>query len=80
MQSGAFHRLEPVHNLKDGRRRGDHEHASFTFLGYAFRARGARSKNGRNFTGFLPAISPEALRAKGVELRRMGSTGAPTCR
>jgi RNA-directed DNA polymerase len=55
---------------KDGRRRGGHEHTSFTFLGYAFRARGARSK-GRNFTGFLPAISPEALKAKSVELRRM---------
>src|SRR5215212_7870563 len=48
---------------KDGRRRAEHEHTSFTFLGYAFRARGARSK-GRNFTGFLPAISPEALRCQ----------------
>jgi RNA-directed DNA polymerase len=38
---------------------------------YAFRARGARSKNGRIFMGFLPAISLEALKAKGVELRRM---------
>jgi len=56
---------------KDGRRRGEHDHTSFTFLGYAFRARGARSKNGRSFTGFLPAISPEALKAKSVELRRM---------
>jgi RNA-directed DNA polymerase len=56
---------------KDGRRRGEHEHTSFTFLGYAFRARGARGKDGRNFTGFLPAISPEALKAKGAELRRM---------
>src|ERR687896_427586 len=56
---------------KDGRRRAEHEHTSFTFLGYAFRARGARSKSGRNFTGFLPAISPEALKAKGAELRRI---------
>jgi RNA-directed DNA polymerase len=56
---------------KDDRRRGQHEHASFTFLGYAFRARGARSRNGRSFTGFLPAISPEALKAKAAELRRM---------
>jgi RNA-directed DNA polymerase len=57
---------------KDGRRRGEHEHTSFTFLGYAFRARGARgTKSGRTFTGFLPAISPEALKAKSVELRRM---------
>ena len=43
---------------KDGRRRGQHGHTSFTFLGYAFRGRGARSRNGRIFTGFLPAISP----------------------
>jgi RNA-directed DNA polymerase len=56
---------------KDGRRREEHEHTSFTFLGYAFRGRGARSRNGRIFNGFLPAMSPEALKAKGVELRRM---------
>jgi RNA-directed DNA polymerase len=56
---------------KDGRRRAQHEHASFTFLGYAFRARGARSKNGRNFTGFLPAISPEALKARSARLREL---------
>jgi RNA-directed DNA polymerase len=56
---------------KDGRRRAEHEHTSFAFLGYAFRARGARSKNGRNFTGFLPAIGPEALRAKGARLREL---------
>jgi RNA-directed DNA polymerase len=55
---------------KDGQRREQHEYTSFTFLGYAFRARGARSK-GRNFNGFLPAISPEALKAKSVELRKM---------
>jgi group II intron reverse transcriptase/maturase len=54
---------------KDGRRRAEHEHTSFTFLGYAFRARGARSKNGVNFTGFLPAISPEAHKAKSDRLR-----------
>jgi RNA-directed DNA polymerase len=60
-----------VHYRKDGRRRGGHEHTSFTFLGYAFRARGARSKHRRNFTGFLPVIGPEALKAKGAEHRRM---------
>ena len=56
---------------KDGRRREKHEHTAFTFLGYAFRGRGARSRNGRIFNGFLPAISPQALKAKNVELRRM---------
>jgi RNA-directed DNA polymerase len=56
---------------KDGRRRAEHEHTSFTFLGYAFRARGARSKYGRCFTGFLPAISPEALKARSARLREL---------
>ena len=56
---------------KDSRRRGEHEHTSFTFLGYAFRPRGARSKTGERFTGFLPAISPEALKAKSAELRKL---------
>jgi RNA-directed DNA polymerase len=56
---------------KGGRHRATHEHTSFTFLGYAFRARGARTKDGRCFTGFLPAISPEALKAKSAELRAM---------
>jgi RNA-directed DNA polymerase len=56
---------------KDGRRRAQHEFISFVFLGYAFRGRGARSRNGRIFNGFLPAISPEALKAKSAWLRRM---------
>ena len=55
---------------QDGRRRGDHEHTSFTFLGFTFRARGARGKTG-SFTGFLPAMSTEALKAKSVRLRTM---------
>jgi RNA-directed DNA polymerase len=57
---------------KDSNRREEHEHISFTFLGYAFRARGAiSSKNGRGFTSFLPAISPEALKAKSDRLREL---------
>jgi RNA-directed DNA polymerase len=64
---------------EDGRRQEKYEHTSFTFLGYAFRGRGARSRNGRIFTGFLPAIGPEALNAKGVAAG-CGSIGAPTCR
>ena len=45
---------------KDGKRRLDHEHTAFTFLGYTFRARAARSKNGKVFNSFLPAISKDA--------------------
>ncbi len=56
---------------KDGKRRGSQEHTSFTFLGYAFRARKARNKDGRYFNSFLPAMSPEALKAKGADLRSM---------
>jgi RNA-directed DNA polymerase len=55
---------------KDDSRRGDHEHTSFTFLGYQFRPRSARRKrDGRLFTSFSPAISPPALKAKGERLR-----------
>jgi RNA-directed DNA polymerase len=56
---------------KDSNRRGDHEHTGFTFLGYAFRPREARSKDGVTFTSFLPAISPEALKARCDRLREM---------
>ena len=45
---------------------------------HTFRPRLARSKAGENFTGFLPAISPEALKAKSDRLRGCGSTGALT--
>jgi len=56
---------------KDGKRRGEYEHTSFTFLGFTFRARKAQDKNGEYFTSFLPAMSTEALKAKSTELRAM---------
>src|SRR5262245_11592765 len=55
---------------KDGRRRLVHEYTNFTFLGFTFRARGARSRAGVNFTGFLPAVSEDALRKMSGEVRR----------
>ena len=42
---------------KDADRRDDHEVTSFTFLGYEFRPRLAKSKNGKHFVSFLPAVS-----------------------
>jgi RNA-directed DNA polymerase len=42
---------------KDGRRRGDHEHVAFTFLGFTFRARAARSRTGASFTGSCPRLA-----------------------
>jgi RNA-directed DNA polymerase len=61
----------PVVYCKDARRRGSHQHTSFTFLGFTFRARKAVDKHGEMFTSFLPAMSTEALKAKGAELRAM---------
>jgi len=55
---------------RDGNRRGEYEHTSFTFLGYTFQARAARSRAGVNFTGFLPAISKDALTRIGSVARR----------
>jgi RNA-directed DNA polymerase len=54
---------------KDSNRRGDHEHTSFTFLGYTFRPREARGPGGVLFASFAPAISPQALKAASQRLR-----------
>jgi RNA-directed DNA polymerase len=47
---------------KDSNRTGSHEHEQFTFLGYTFRPRLARSTAGRNFVSFLPAVSDDAAK------------------
>jgi RNA-directed DNA polymerase len=46
---------------QDARRRGSHEHTSFTFPGYGFRGRRVRTRSGRITTGFVPAISKDAM-------------------
>jgi hypothetical protein len=56
---------------KDGKRQGSHEHTTFTFLGFMFRARKARATGGGYFTSFQPALSTEALKAKSADLRAM---------
>jgi RNA-directed DNA polymerase len=56
---------------RDSNRQERYEHTAFTFLGFAFRPREARNRDGEYFTSFLPAISPEALTAKGARLRKM---------
>jgi RNA-directed DNA polymerase len=56
---------------KDRKRRLDHEHTSFTFLGYTFRARKAPTRDGTSmFAAFLPAVSRDALKKMGGEVRR----------
>jgi RNA-directed DNA polymerase len=54
---------------KDGRRRDSYEHTSFTFLGFTFRARGARGRRGEMFTSFLPAVSKDALNNISAQVR-----------
>lgn len=45
---------------KDSNRREEHENIEFTFLGYTFRPRKAKARNGSSFTSFLPAISKKS--------------------
>ena len=64
---------------KDDNRRGQHEHISFDFLGYTFRPRTAKSRWGKHFVSFLPAMSPKAGKAirtaiRGWRLARRGNT------
>ncbi|MEX3968631.1 group II intron reverse transcriptase/maturase [Paraburkholderia sp. EG286B] len=47
---------------KDGKRTGTYPNVQFTFLGFTFRPRRALSKHRRLFTGFLPAVSNDALK------------------
>jgi RNA-directed DNA polymerase len=54
---------------QDARRRGSHEHTSFTFLGYGFRDRRVRTRSGRITTGFVPAISKDALNKISSDVR-----------
>ena len=55
---------------KDATRRGSHEHERFTFLGYTFRPRLARSKRGGQFVNFLPAIGDDERKRIGRVIRR----------
>ena len=50
--------------------RADCAETSFTFLGYTFRARNAPTRDGTTmFTGFLPAVSKDALKRMSEEVR-----------
>jgi len=48
---------------KDANRRGDYINTQFVFLGYCFRGRLAKSKEGKYFCSFSPAVSKEASKA-----------------
>jgi len=55
---------------KDDRRTEIHEHHSFTFLGYDFRPRLARNRQGVGYVGFGPGVGRGALKAMGQTMRR----------
>ena len=47
---------------RDSNRQGRHKPDSFYFLGFEYKTRQARSRNGEMFLSFLPAVSPSKLR------------------
>jgi len=61
---------------KDDDRPGGFKCVSFDFLGYTFQPRRARSRHGKFFVGFLPAISIKSAKAVRKTIRewRMAST------
>ncbi len=57
---------------KDDDRRGHYEHTSFDFLSYTFRPRLSKSRFGKYFVNFSPAVSGEAKTRMRREMRRWG--------
>jgi len=47
---------------RDEDRKENHPNEKFDFLGYTFRPRSAKSRHGKYFTGFLPAVSDKAVK------------------
>ncbi|WP_420715677.1 reverse transcriptase domain-containing protein [Cupriavidus sp. D39] len=56
---------------KDGRRREDHIHTKFDFLGFSFHARTVQDRAGNLFNGFGPAVSQKALTRMSQAIRSM---------
>jgi group II intron reverse transcriptase/maturase len=56
---------------KDSNRHGRHRQVSFDFLGYTFKPRSAKRKDGTMFTTFTPAISGKAATSIRQRIRRM---------
>ena len=48
---------------KDSDRRGEYPQTSFDFLGYTFRPRRSKNRQGKHFINFTPAISNKAAKA-----------------
>src|SRR4051812_37614251 len=58
-----------VHCVQDQRTRSPNHGVEFTFLGYTFRPRYARTRDGRWKSGFLPAVSKAAKKSMAAVIR-----------
>jgi RNA-directed DNA polymerase len=54
---------------KDDDRRGNYPHEKFDFLGFTFRPRRSKSRHGKYFINFSPAVSDKAGKAIRAEIR-----------
>ncbi len=63
---------------KASNRHGSYKNTQFTFLGFCFRPRCAPGVNGKAFTSFLPAISPEAKKRIRQTIRKWCLQGLST--
>jgi RNA-directed DNA polymerase len=54
---------------RDSNRRRKYPNVAFDFLGYCFRPRRAKGRNGKLFCSFSPAISPTALKSMREKIR-----------
>lgn len=54
---------------RDNRRRGNYPNGKFDFLGYTFRSRLAKDKQGVYFVGFIPGVSNKAKKSMNREMR-----------
>lgn len=56
---------------KRSEREGDYCNVSFDFLGYTFKPRGTRGRDGRRFLGFNPGVSNKAVQRMNSEIKSM---------
>jgi RNA-directed DNA polymerase len=54
---------------RNSKRQGEYPHQKFDFLGFTFRARGAKDKSGEMFQAFTPAVSNRAKKDMSHEIR-----------
>jgi RNA-directed DNA polymerase len=55
---------------KDDDRRGVHQETKFDFLGYTFRPRRSKNRNGKFFINFTPGVSRKASKAMRLKIRQ----------